>query len=96
MQFPQKPKAFAAAMGRTPMSPVHDGLVAKTMVEAAGGARLGLLRRLGFAKAEHPVAFFPMAGAFQQCQPLKPFQNIALRPGCGGGAQTAMLRHDKR
>jgi hypothetical protein len=52
-----------------------------------------LLRRLGFAKTGDAFAGLPLAAILEDCDPLKPFQDVAFATGGGGGAEAAVLGH---
>jgi len=49
------------------------------------------VRFVGFAQAGDAVSSLPLAAVLENLDPFKPFQDIALGSGGGGGAQTSML-----
>ena len=49
--------------------------------------------RLGFRKTDYFAAFFPLAALFEQLDPLKTLQNVALGDDGAGSSEAAMLRH---
>jgi hypothetical protein len=48
---------------------------------------------LGFAKADHAVAFFPLATAFEDGNAFKAFENVAFGAEGAGAAKAGMLSH---